>query len=174
MPASHPDRVSGIGIVFRRSDFQGALPRPLRWILRPSATPPNREACACVPRPRRNLRARHRCEPRDDKEWQLQAYLPRTLMRQPSLNLASRCGERSGSKTGLSPTNRLKGLPNTLLERRTAHIEWQVQANARIFNEANDPGNQRLKFTIGTDEARLRETVLEIADQRVRVVDQQD
>ena len=65
-------------------------------------------------------------------------------------------------------------LPDTLLKRRAAYVQRQIQANGRRFDKADDPGNQLLELMIGADQVGAAELVLQVADQLVRIIAQQD
>jgi hypothetical protein len=51
-------------------------------------------------------------------------------------------------------------LPNALLERGSANIEWQIQTQPGSFNETHDRGNDLLERLIATDQIGARELVL--------------
>jgi hypothetical protein len=61
-----------------------------------------------------------------------------------------------------------------LLESGAANIERHIQLTTRRFDKANDPCDERLIITIGGNEPRVPEAILEIADEAVRVVAKQD
>ena len=79
-----------------------------------------------------------------------------------------------GIGNGLADGNLMKRPPHTLLEGGTTHVERKAQANSGFLNEGDNPCNQSLIVPIGANEMRLREAILEIAHELVRVVSQQD
>src|SRR5262245_53986503 len=97
----------------------------------------------------------------------------------------TRSGHRTcrlrGSNTprDLSIANRLayanlsERLPHTLLKGRAADVKWKVEADRGRFDKADNSRNQSLVIVIGANEMRLRETILEVADELIRVIPQQ-
>ena len=87
---------------------------------------------------------------------------------------------RSDAPSDFGVGNRFAGAkvlqrqPDTPLERGPAQIERKVQADLRSFDEGHDPRYQGLVLAIGPDEPRVREAILEAADQRLRIVAEQD
>src|SRR5262245_8380629 len=67
-----------------------------------------------------------------------------------------------------------KRLPQTLLERRAAHIQGKIETNSRRFDEAHDPRYQDLVLAIGADEMRLGKAVLKSAHELVRIISEED
>src|SRR6516164_4961764 len=74
----------------------------------------------------------------------------------------------------LADPNLPQRLPNTLLEGRAADIKGKVEADRGCFDEADDPRDQCLIVAIATNETRFRKTILEIADELVRIFSQQN
>ena len=79
-----------------------------------------------------------------------------------------------GIGNGLADGNLLKRPPHPMLEGGAADVERKVEADIGRLDEADDPRDQSLIVAIGADEARVREPILKIADELVRVVSQQD
>ncbi|MOA20804.1 hypothetical protein D3C78_1412690 [compost metagenome] len=65
-------------------------------------------------------------------------------------------------------------MPDPLLKCGAAYIQWQVQANRRGFNKADDLGNQRFERLIGANQIGSPELVLQITDQLVRIIAEQN
>ena len=61
-----------------------------------------------------------------------------------------------------------------MLEGRSADIKGQIEADCRRFDEPDHFGNELLKTGVTSDEIGLRELVLQIARERVRVVPQKN
>ena len=68
----------------------------------------------------------------------------------------------------------LQRQPDPPLECGAAQIERKVQADLRPFDEGDDPRYQGLVVAIGPDQPRVREAILEAADERLRIVSEQD
>ena len=68
----------------------------------------------------------------------------------------------------------LERLPYALLEGRAANVEREIEADPRRFNEADNLRDKGLIVAIGANETRFRKTILEIADELVRIVPEQD
>ena len=64
---------------------------------------------------------------------------------------------------GRTDGNVPKRLPQTLLERRAAHVQGKIETDPRRFDEAHDPRHQDLVLTIGADEMRPGKAVLKFA-----------
>src|SRR5262249_35638326 len=91
------------------------------------------------------------------------------------------CGRRGcntprnlGIANRLADANLSQRLPNALLEGRAADIKGGFEAGSGGFDEADNPRDQSVKISISGNETRFRETILEIADELVRVISQQD
>ncbi len=70
--------------------------------------------------------------------------------------------------------NLLQRLPYPLLEGRAANIDRHIQLTTRRFDKANDPCDECLIITIGGNEPRVPEAILEIADEGVGIVAEKD
>ena len=68
----------------------------------------------------------------------------------------------------------LKRLPHAFLEGRAANIKGKIQADPRRLDEADDPRHQGLVVAVGADEMRLREAVLKVAHELVRIISEKD
>ena len=75
---------------------------------------------------------------------------------------------------GLADGNLLQRLPHPLLEGGAADVERKIQADPRRLDEADDPRDQSLIVAVGANETRLREAILEIADELLGIVSEQD
>ena len=76
---------------------------------------------------------------------------------------------RRGSRGNLA-----QRLPHALLERRATHVQRQVEAQRRRLDEAHHLRDEPLEVALAADQPGLREPVLEVARQGVRVVAEQD
>ena len=65
-------------------------------------------------------------------------------------------------------------LPYALLEGRAANVEREIEANRRRFNEADNLRDKGLIVAIGANETRFRKTILQIANERVRIIPEED
>src|SRR5690606_13319009 len=61
-------------------------------------------------------------------------------------------------------------LPDTLLERRSANVQWEAQADPRRFNEPADLRDELLELAVPTDQVRLRKLVLQLTRQYIGIV----
>src|SRR5258708_23972096 len=75
---------------------------------------------------------------------------------------------------GLTNRDVLERLPHTPLEGGAAHIERQIEAEGRSFDEADDTRYKRFVVPVGSDQAGSGETILELAHQFFRVVAKKD
>ncbi len=75
-----------------------------------------------------------------------------------------------GIACGFAWRNLPQSLPDALLKGRAAHIERQIEANARRFDEADDAGDELLEFRVAADQIGLREAILQVAGEFVGVV----
>jgi len=67
-----------------------------------------------------------------------------------------------------------KRLPNALLEGRASDIKGKVEAQPRLLDEPNHARNQVLVVAVSANKVSLREAVLEVTDEFVRVISKKD
>src|SRR5487761_26988 len=70
--------------------------------------------------------------------------------------------------------DRAQRLPDTLLERRTAQIERQLDRRAAPFDEADAASHHLLECRFATDELRLREAIVQRTHQALGIIAQHD
>jgi hypothetical protein len=75
---------------------------------------------------------------------------------------------------GLPRRHIAQRLPDALLKGCSTHIQRQIQALLRHFHQTDHLGHQLLKPGVPANQHGLREPVLHIAHQRIRIVSQQD
>src|ERR1700726_4697716 len=75
---------------------------------------------------------------------------------------------------GLTDWDLLQRLPHALLKGRATDIKWQVEADMRCFDEANDLRDQLLVGFVTSHQLCPWEAVLQLADQKLGVVIDQD
>ena len=90
------------------------------------------------------------------------------------------CVRRSDTIRDLQITDRLayrnfaQGLPYALLECSASNVEWQIKPQCRGFDESHDLGDKLLEVGITSDQVRTRESILQVARKRIRIVADQN
>src|SRR5690606_21220221 len=64
--------------------------------------------------------------------------------------------------------------PHPFLEGGAAHVQRQVEADARRFDEADHGGDHALVVRVAAHQFGLGEAVLQVARERIRIVAEQD
>ena len=67
-----------------------------------------------------------------------------------------------------------QSLPDPLLERSAANIQWKIASNTRLFDKADDLSNQMFKIAVTADEIGFAKTVLEVLHELVRIIPKED
>ncbi|MNT64887.1 hypothetical protein D3C72_2028260 [compost metagenome] len=68
----------------------------------------------------------------------------------------------------------MQRLPHPLLKRGAAHVQRQVQPQARRLDKGHYLGYQRFKHGVTADQVGVRKPVLQVAHQHFGIVPQQD
>jgi hypothetical protein len=144
------------------------------FLVTPSWGPPARAERAYVPRPRHIPTASRRCGPHGGREWRWRDCSRHTQRRPHTPPSEIRYGERPRHSRS-SGRREFSAAPATHVPgRRYRGHRKEGPGRSRCLDEADNPRDESLIVPIGADEMRLREPILEIADELVRVVPQQD
>src|SRR5262245_50849956 len=65
-------------------------------------------------------------------------------------------------------------LPYTMLKNGAADVQGKVETNCQRLNETDDPSNEDFVVTVRSDEASVGKTILQTADEFVRIVSKQN
>ena len=79
-----------------------------------------------------------------------------------------------GVAGGLAEGDLGERVPDALLEGGAADVEREVQADSRIFDEADDFCDGQLEVAVGADQVRAGKAVLEVAGELVGIVAEED
>ena len=99
----------------------------------------------------------------------------RTPARPRAPTSARRSARRSRRSSRVLPGGNLaQRLPDALLERGAAHVQRQIQAEPRRLDQADHLRHELFEAAVAADQLGARESILQIARQRVRIVAEQD
>src|SRR4051812_26895330 len=70
--------------------------------------------------------------------------------------------------------NLTKRRPDTLLERRAAHVQRQVESSRRLLDQTDHLRNGLLEGYVSSNEDRLREAILKVTNQHISIIAEQD